>query len=80
MAIRSARVLRPRPEPALRLNPGTLVMATEAFRPGAVARIIEKGEWMRLDSPIVVACPERFAVRLTDLERERAARQEGEPG
>ena len=78
MAVRSARGPRPRPEPALRLNPGTLVMATEAFRPGAVARVVER----RVDAAgqsIVVACPERFAVRLTDLERERAARQEGEP-
>lgn len=71
---------RPKPEPALRLDGSTMVMACEAFRPGAVARIIEKGEWMPLDSSVVATYPERFAVRLSDLERERAARQEGEPG
>ena len=70
---------RPKPEPAMRLDGSTLVVATETFRPSAVARLVERGQWMRLDSEVVAACPDRFAVRLTDLERERA-RQEGESG
>lgn len=71
---------RRRPKPAPRLDGSTMVVCVEGFRPGAVSRVIEKGEWIRLDSPTVGACPEGFAVRLSDLERERAARQEGEPG
>lgn len=74
------RVLRrPKPEPTLRLDRSTMAVATETFRPGAVARTVERGQWLRLDSAVFAACRERFAVRLSDLARERA-RQEGESG
>jgi hypothetical protein len=60
---------RPKAESATpSLDPATLVVAVETFRPGPVARMIEKGTWLALDSPVVRAWPDRFAVRLTDLE------------
>jgi hypothetical protein len=63
------RALRTRkPEPAPVLDPETPVICTEAFRPGAVARMIEKGDWLHLDHPAVRANPQAFAVPLSRLE------------
>jgi hypothetical protein len=66
-------VMRMKRKPALLLDPATMVVCTEAFRPQAVTRMIERGQWLRLDHPAVRAHPERFAVRLTDLEPRQAA-------
>ena len=62
---------RPKPEPARPLLDGsTMVVCVEPFRPGGIARMLERGEWVRLDSPAVKAFPERFALRVSDPERE----------
>ena len=62
---------RSKSEPAARplLDDSTMVVCTEQFRPGAIAQMIERGQWIRLDDPAVKAFPERFAVRLGDLEQ-----------
>jgi hypothetical protein len=58
---------RPRADSAPILDPGTMVCCVQAFRPQAVSRMVERGDWLRLDNPNVQAWPQRFAVRLTDL-------------
>ena len=45
---------------------------------GSGCRTVERGQWLRLDSAVFAACRERFAVRLSDLARERA--RQGESG
>jgi hypothetical protein len=57
----------PKPEPTPVLDPETMVICTESFRPGAIARQIEKGQWLPLASPNVQAFPELFAVPLQAL-------------
>jgi hypothetical protein len=64
--------LRAKGKPAPLLDPATKVVSTEAFRPKAITRMIEKGTWLRLDHPAVQAHKELFAVRLTDLEQHEA--------
>jgi hypothetical protein len=64
--LRRAKPEQPLP---LSLDGSTMVVCTEEFRPGAVARMVMQGQWFRLDSPVVRARPEHFAVRLTDLEQ-----------
>jgi hypothetical protein len=54
------------------LDGSTMVIATETFRPGRITPLIERGEWRRLDSQVVQEYPERFAVRLVDLEQSEA--------
>jgi hypothetical protein len=63
----SLRRLTPEPSPALPVDPSTMVICVESFRPALVARVIERGEWRRLDDPIVQAHPERFALPLACL-------------
>jgi hypothetical protein len=42
---------RPKLESAPVLDGATMVVCTEGFRPEAVARMVERGEWLRIDSP-----------------------------
>lgn len=42
----------------------SLVICTEAFRPGAVARMVERGDYLRRDDPVVERFPAFFAVPL----------------
>lgn len=64
-----ALLLHPSPEPAIApvLADSTMCVALETFRPAAVAPLVERGQWRRLDDPLVRASPSLFAVRLTDL-------------
>jgi hypothetical protein len=55
------------PLPALPVDPSTMVICTESFRPALVARVIERGEWRRRDDPVVQANPQHFAVPLSSL-------------
>jgi hypothetical protein len=41
------------------------VVCIEAFRPGAVARMVERGDYLRRDDPVVERFPEFFAQPLT---------------
>ena len=38
------------------------VVCIEAFRPAAVARMVERGDYLRRDDPIVKANPAYFAI------------------
>jgi hypothetical protein len=58
---------RSKAEPALPLDPGTMVVCVESFRRQPVARMTEKGSWLRLDDPQVQARLECFAVRLSEV-------------
>jgi phage head maturation protease len=62
------RTSRTRPTIADLIDDDTMAVCVESFRPQAITRMIEKGQWLRLDHPAVHAHPERFAVRLTDIE------------
>jgi hypothetical protein len=56
-----------KPEPVPVLDPSTQVVCTTPFRPGAIARMIERGQSLRLDNPVVRASPEFFAIPLNAL-------------
>ena len=43
------------------------VICTTTFRPGAGARLVERGNFLRRDDPIVANYPQFFAVALLDL-------------
>jgi hypothetical protein len=58
---------RPQPEPAPLLDDETMVVCVEAIRPGYLSRLIERGEWLRLSSPVVQANRGHFAVPLSKL-------------
>jgi hypothetical protein len=50
------------------LDPETMVVCTESFRPGYIANEIRKGMWLPLGHPTVQASKERFAIPLSQLE------------
>jgi hypothetical protein len=60
--------LRPKPEPAPLLDGETMVVCTEAIRPAYLSRLIERGQWLRFDSPVVQAHRDHFAVPLSQLQ------------
>jgi hypothetical protein len=59
---------KPAPAPVV-LDGSTMVVCLESFRRQPVARITERGSWLRFENPVVQEHPERFAVRLSDLEQ-----------
>ena len=59
---------KPQPEPRPdRLEGVDYAICVSAFRPAAVARMIEAGEHLPLDDERVQGNPHRFAVVLADL-------------
>jgi hypothetical protein len=59
---------RDNPKPESILDGETLVVCTEALRPAYISRLIQRGEWLRFDSPVVQANRGHFAVPLNALE------------
>jgi hypothetical protein len=61
---------REKPEPAHALDGEQMVVCTEAIRPAYISRLIQRGEWLRFDSPVVQANRGHFAVPLNALDIE----------